>query len=97
MSLRSVFEGMFSRKPEEDSDPRGGSDPDERRPSMLGRRVKTLTALKNSGYVLIDGQRVEVISRSGFVQANTYVVIVGKKMGRWEVEILSESKRKDRR
>ncbi len=82
MNFRDVFEGMFSKKSQEAPASRDETKPLDP-PPIVGRIVKSMTALKTSGYVMLDGQRVEVKSRSGFIRDHTYVIIVGIRMGRW--------------
>lgn len=46
--------------------------------SWLGKECKTVTALAPSGFILIDGKKVDATSRSGFIEANQTVKIVSK-------------------
>lgn len=46
--------------------------------SCVGQECKTVTALSPSGYVLLNGKKVDAMSRSGFIEANEVVKVIGK-------------------
>lgn len=46
----------------------GKSQPDVATEEMQGKEGSTLTALAPSGYVLVEGQKLEAYSRSGFLE-----------------------------
>lgn len=43
--------------------------------SMIGKEVSTVTALAPSGYIILDGKKLEAVSRSGFLDKGTLVRI----------------------
>ena len=53
---------------------------------LIGKMAKTLTPLRTSGLVELDGKKVEVTSAKGYVAKGTMVRIIGKRMGWWLVE-----------
>jgi len=56
-------------------------------PDLIGRIGKTLTPLRTSGYMEVDGQRVEVTSTKGYIPKDSLVRIIGKKMNWYMVEL----------
>lgn len=54
-----------------------GTASQDRAASLNGAVGKTVTALAPTGYVLIDGQRHEAFSRSGFLENDAPVKVVG--------------------
>ncbi|MCH6258125.1 hypothetical protein MLD52_16305 [Puniceicoccaceae bacterium K14] len=44
----------------------------------VGQECKTVTALAPSGFIFLDGKKVDATSRSGFIEANETVKVVGK-------------------
>lgn len=42
---------------------------------MIGQQASTATALSPSGYIILDGKRLEAVSRSGFLEKGTPVKI----------------------
>ena len=61
--------------------------------AFIGRIVRATTPLRLTGFVDVDGARVEALSTKGFVQPDTLVRIVGKRMNQWLVEPAIESER----
>jgi membrane-bound ClpP family serine protease len=55
-------------------------------PDLIGRIGKTLTPLRTSGYMEVDGQRVEVTSSKGYIPKDALVRITGKRMNWYMVE-----------
>lgn len=53
----------------------GKSQPDVVDDSMVGREGLTATALSPSGYVLVDGKKIEAFSRNGFLEKGESVKI----------------------
>lgn len=47
---------------------------------LIGRIATTLTPLRSSGFIELDGKKIEVNSAKGFIPENTLVKIVGKQM-----------------
>ncbi len=43
--------------------------------SLVGRTCQALTVLAPTGFVLLDGRRLEAFSRDGFVEAGTTLVV----------------------
>jgi len=54
-----------------------GTSAASRTKDYVGSEGITATALAPSGYVIIDGQRQEAFSRSGFLEANLPITVVG--------------------
>lgn len=54
----------------------GTSSPDRER-DYVGTEGVTVTALGPSGYIDIDGKRLEAFSRSGFLEADVPITVVG--------------------
>ncbi|MEM7371020.1 MAG: NfeD family protein [Bacteroidota bacterium] len=53
---------------------------------VIGRIAKTLTPLKTSGYIELDGKKMEVSSVKGFIPEGSMVKIIGKQMSWFLVE-----------
>lgn len=53
---------------------------------VIGRIAKTLTPLKTSGYIELDGKKIEVSSVKGFIPEGSMVKIIGKQMSWFLVE-----------
>ncbi|MDQ8187313.1 NfeD family protein [Pelagicoccus sp. SDUM812002] len=53
----------------------GKSQPDVGDDSMIGRQVETATPLSPSGYIIVDGKKIEAVSRSGFLEKGESVKI----------------------
>jgi membrane-bound ClpP family serine protease len=51
------------------------SQPDVVEDSMVGREGTTATALSPSGYILVDGKKIEAFSRNGFLEKGESVKI----------------------
>lgn len=45
---------------------------------MIGKTCQTVTALAPTGFVLLEGRKLEAASRSGFIEKNEEVKITGK-------------------
>ncbi len=52
------------------------SQPDVGEEAMLGKQGMAATALSPSGYILVDGKKLDAISRSGFIEKGEAVKIV---------------------
>lgn len=52
------------------------SQPDVADDSLVGKRGQALTALSPTGYVLVEGRRIEAYSRSGFLPKGEKVEVV---------------------
>ncbi len=52
------------------------SQPDVGEEAMLGKQGTAATALSPSGYILVDGKKLDAISRSGFIEKGEAVKIV---------------------
>jgi len=46
------------------------------REALVGKRGKTLTPLRPAGSVLIDGERVDVVSDGGYIPADRQVEVI---------------------
>ncbi len=53
----------------------GKSQPDVGDDSLIGRQAQTATALSPSGYILVDGKKIEATSRCGFLEKGERVKI----------------------
>ena len=53
---------------------------------LIGKIGETLTPLRTSGYIDLEGKRMEVTSSKGYVPKGRLVRIIGKKMGWYLVE-----------
>tara|TARA_B110000037_G_scaffold192217_1_gene226290 strand:- start:703 stop:1167 length:465 start_codon:yes stop_codon:yes gene_type:complete len=56
----------------------GTSQPEVTTEDAVGQICQTITALSPTGYILYDGKRVEASSKTGFIEKNESVKIVGK-------------------
>ncbi len=54
--------------------------------SLIGKIALSVTPLRTSGMIELDGVKYEVVSLRGFIPANTKVKIVGRRMGWFTVE-----------
>jgi membrane-bound ClpP family serine protease len=54
--------------------------------TMIGKLGRTLTPLRASGIIVVEGQEYEAFAFQGSVPENCLVRIVGKRMSWWLVE-----------
>jgi len=76
------FKMMFGRK----ASARPGVPVVDPHQVLIGRVARAITPLRTSGVIELDGTRYEVVSNKGYVPADTYVRITGKRMGWLVVE-----------
>ncbi len=54
--------------------------------SLIGQIARTVTPLRTSGFIELDGKRYEVVSTRGFIPAQSLVKIIGRRMSWFTVE-----------
>ena len=49
---------------------------DKKNPSLLGKEGKTQTVLRPSGFAMIDGERVDVVTEGGMIEEDRKVKVI---------------------